>query len=70
MNEHTNDEAERELPVAVEPGGDPVIVAGIVDSSAGGPECTLFPLTVDGFDRMTTWITALEGSFVGIDEMV
>lgn len=28
-----------------------------------------FPLTVDGFDRLTTWITALEGSFVGLDEM-
>lgn len=69
MNERSRDGADRELPVGTEASRDPPIVAEIVDSPTGGTECTLFPLTVDGFNRTTTWMTALEGSFVGLDEV-
>ena len=33
-------------------------------------ECTIYPIDVPEEKLMTTWITAEEGSFVSLDEMV
>lgn len=32
-------------------------------------QCTIFPRESTGIDRMATWVTAQEGSFVRLDEM-
>ncbi|WP_276274821.1 hypothetical protein [Haladaptatus sp. QDMS2] len=32
-------------------------------------ECTLFPLNASEEARLTTWISAAEGSFVSVEEM-
>lgn len=47
----------------------PRLVAEIALSKDRPAECTLFPADVTGFERTTTWITAEEGSFVGLVEM-
>jgi hypothetical protein len=60
------DAAEREGP-AVDAG--PPIVAKTVVSATGPAECTLYPRGLPAGERVTTWITAREGSFVPLDEM-
>jgi hypothetical protein len=32
-------------------------------------QCTIFPREAAGIDRMSTWITAREGSYVSIEKM-
>lgn len=32
-------------------------------------QCTIFPSASDGVERMSTWVTAREGSFVDIQTM-
>lgn len=32
-------------------------------------QCTIYPRETAGIDRMSTWITAREGSYVRLDEM-
>jgi len=32
-------------------------------------QCTIFPSRTDGVERMSTWITAREGSFVDLQTM-
>jgi hypothetical protein len=32
-------------------------------------QCTIFPSQSDGVERMSTWITATEGSFVDLQTM-
>jgi hypothetical protein len=54
-------------PVAVGP--DPDVDAAIVERDDGLDELTISPADVEGFERMTTWITAREGSYVSLEEM-
>lgn len=45
-------------------------LAAVVVRHADEPdECTIFPTDADGEEIVTTWISAREGSFVGLDEM-
>jgi len=32
-------------------------------------QCTMYPSTVDEEGRLTSWITACDGAFVGLDEV-
>lgn len=38
--------------------------ASIVDYEDGPDECTIYPLGVSEGERMTTWLSAKEGSYV------
>jgi hypothetical protein len=62
----TDDEAER-LPTPDD--STPALAAEVVVSQDRPAECTLFPPEADDFERMTTWITAREGSFVSLDDV-
>lgn len=44
--------------------------ATVVEYENAPDECTLFPRDVSGMDRMTTWITAKEDSFVDLEAVV
>lgn len=46
-----------------------VLVAKIVVSATDPAECTIFPRDVAEGDRLTTWLSAREGSFVALAEM-
>lgn len=49
---------------------DEAVLASVEHREDDREECTLYPIAVgDGDERMTVWITALDGSFVGLEEM-
>jgi len=48
---------------------DPDVCAEVVERDDGPDELTISPSDVEGFERMTTWMTAREGSYVSLDEM-
>lgn len=45
------------------------LAAQVVVSGDGPAECTIYPADTSGIELMTTWITAEEGSFVGLDDV-
>ena len=61
----TDDDANRAGPAEAED----VLVAEVVVSRTGSAECTIYPRELPEAARLTTWITAEEGSFVPLDEM-
>lgn len=67
MVEHATDDENRLD--TVDPDDRPTLAAEIVVSRGEPAECTIFPLDASDFERVTRWITASEGSFVGLDEM-
>lgn len=42
----------------------------VVEYEDAPDECTIFPQHVSGMERMTTWISAEEGSYVDLDSVV
>ena len=40
--------------------------ATVVEYEDGPDECTIYPNGVSGVERMTTWISAKEGSYVDL----
>ena len=83
MAEHTTDDEreldavddERPLP-AVRDGPPPTVgdepprlAAEVVLSRDRRAECTIYPFDAPDADLVTQWVTAAEGSFVGLDEM-
>jgi hypothetical protein len=44
------------------------VAARTIDPDDGPVECTLYPEGLTGYERMSTWITAREGSFVSLDD--
>jgi hypothetical protein len=61
----TDDDANR----GGQPGAEDVLVAEVVASRTGSAECTIYPRELPEAARLTTWITAEDGSFVPLDEM-
>lgn len=45
------------------------LVAEVIAADTQQSECTIFPADAEGLDLMTRWITAGEGSFVGLDDV-
>jgi hypothetical protein len=45
------------------------LVGTVVEYDDAPDECTVYPLHADDEERLTTWISAKEDSFVGLDEM-
>jgi hypothetical protein len=43
--------------------------AEIIVSQNRSAECTVFPPDATDFERLTTWITAKEGSFTSLEDM-
>jgi len=43
--------------------------AEIIVSQNRPAECTVFPPDATDFERLTTWITAKEGSFISLEDM-
>lgn len=48
----------------------PRLAAEIVMAGNGQTECTVFPLDLTGHDRLTRWITARDGSYVCLENML
>lgn len=46
----------------------PVLAAEILLHRDGPAECTIYPAEASDLERLSTWITAKEGSFVNLDE--
>ena len=44
--------------------------ATVVEYEDAPDECTIFPRGVSGVERMTTWISAEEGSYVDLASVV
>jgi hypothetical protein len=42
----------------------------VVEYEDAPNECTIFPRGLSGIDRMTTWISAKEGSYVDLESVV
>lgn len=59
---------DRDREAAPGPGPDDVRMA-VVAHSDGRIECTIFPVGVDEFELMTTWVTADIDSVVALEEM-
>ncbi|MFB6155595.1 MAG: hypothetical protein ABEJ22_06840 [Haloferacaceae archaeon] len=55
------------LPVDVAP--DPDVRAKLEEREDCPDELTMYPADAEGYDLMTTWITAREGSFVSLSAM-
>ena len=69
MTDRATDDDDR-LPTAAPPEDPaPALAAEIVLSRDGPAECTIFPPDATGVQRLTAWITAREGSFVGLDDV-
>jgi hypothetical protein len=68
MDEHLTDDDDAERPPTPDDSAPP-LTAKIVASADRPTECTLFPPEASDFERMTTWITAKAGSFVGLDDV-
>lgn len=68
MRKSTRDDAGEEVPVAgANERGGRTLIAKTVESGDGHTECTIYPVSVPQEERLTTWITAREGSFVDLD---
>ncbi|ELZ31639.1 transcriptional regulator [Halogeometricum pallidum JCM 14848] len=71
MDDNATHDAEKRPPRETSrPDRPPGLTAEIVLPRDGTAECTLFPPDSVGFERTTTWITAEEGSFVSLREMM
>lgn len=69
MGERTTDDEGERLPVSVDAADRaPTLADEIVAYEDRPAECTIFPPEASGPERMTTWITARAGSFVGLDD--
>lgn len=68
MNERKTDDEDERFPVTPEPAAPP-LAAKVVVSQDQQAECTIFPPGASGAERLTTWITATEDSFVRLDDM-
>lgn len=68
MAESTRDDMGERLPVAKRYRGSQRLVARTVESDDGATECTIYPVRVPRERRVTTWITAGEGSFVDLED--
>jgi hypothetical protein len=40
-----------------------------IEEGSGGRQCTIYPTNVAEERRLTSWITASEDSYIGIDEI-
>lgn len=69
MPGHTTDDTQERAPNAADAPERPYLMAEVVLSRNRPTECTISPVDADDFERMTTWITAEEGSFVSVEEM-
>ncbi|MFC6987754.1 transcriptional regulator [Haloplanus sp. GCM10025708] len=47
----------------------PMLAAEIIVSQNSPAQCTIFPPDATCFERLTTWITAKEGSFISLEDM-
>mgnify|MGYP000574834820 CR=1 FL=1 len=69
MTERATDDADdRRADRATPDASTPALAAEVVVSQDGPAECTLFPADATGLARLTTWITAEEGSFVSLED--
>lgn len=63
MNERATDGEDDTLPIkATSEDVPPMLAAEIIVSQNRPTECTVFPPDATDFERLTTWITAKEGS--------
>lgn len=70
MNERETDDEDDHLRLKATPEDlTPMLAAEIVVSQNRPAECTIFPPDATDFDRLTTWITAKEGSFISLEDM-
>lgn len=73
MSTHATDDDVRDeapLPIATDETDSTVSIAAEIVVARDQPaECTLYPVDANGLDLMSTWITAQEGSFVGLESM-
>lgn len=69
MHDWSMDTDDGNLPITPRTGVDQTIVAVIVVSRYQPAELILYPEDATGFDRLTTWITATEESFVSLEDM-
>lgn len=47
----------------------PELSARVTTRADGTTECTIFPKNLTEAERTTTWITAVEGSYVDFEEL-
>lgn len=69
MSTSSPSEDERRLPAERSHTKPQPLVAEVVAADAQGSECTIYPAHAEGLDLMTRWITASDGSFVGLDQV-
>ena len=70
MNERATDDEDDQLPIKATPEDLPLMLAAEIIVSQNRPaECTVFPPDATDFERLTTWITAKEGSFISLEDM-
>jgi len=70
MNERATDDEDDQLPIKATPEDSiPMLAAEIIVSQNNPAECTVFPPDATDFERLTTWITAKEGSFISLEDM-
>lgn len=65
MRKSTRNDAGETVPVTGP--GERTLIARTVESSDGHTECTIYPDRIPREERLTTWITAREGSFVDLE---
>lgn len=70
MNERATDDDDDQLPIRATPEDlTRMLAAEIIVSQNSPAECTVFPPDATDFERLTTWITAKEGSFISLEDM-
>ena len=70
MSDHATDgSGDGRQPTDADRGDRPVLAAEIVVFDHRPAKCTVFPADATEIERLTQWMTAEEGSFVGLDEM-
>jgi hypothetical protein len=70
MNERATDDEDDQLPIKAAPEDPtPLLAAEVIVSQNSPAECTVFPPDATDRERMTTWITAKEGSFISPEDM-
>lgn len=70
MNERVTDDEDDQLPIkTTHEDLTTMLAAEIIVSQNSPTECTIFPPDATDFERLTTWITAKEGSFTGLEDM-
>lgn len=69
-NSPTDDTAEERLPAPDDhEDRPPILLSRIVEFEDRPSECTIFPSDASETERLTTWMTAKEGSYVRLDGM-